>query len=169
MGKFFYKIQFMDKKDLDILAMLQKDASIPLADLAQAVHLSVTPCWRRVQRLQEDGVIRQQVVLCDPNKLNLGLTVMVALKAAQHSDAWMNRFISGVRDIPEIVEIFRMSGEIDYLLKMHVPDMAGFDVAYKKLIRVADLQDVSSSFVMEVIKSTTALPLDHAVLKTSKS
>lgn len=168
MRKFFYKIQFMDKKDLDILAILQKDASIALADLAQAVHLSVTPCWRRVQRLQEDGVIRQQVVLCDPTKLNLGLTVMVALKAAQHSDVWMNRFISGVRDIPEIVEIFRMSGEIDYLLKMHVPDMAGFDVAYKKLVRVADLQDVSSSFVMEVIKSTTALPLDYALLKTGK-
>lgn len=162
-------MRFMDKKDLEILAILQKDASIALADLAQAVHLSVTPCWRRVQRLQDDGVIRQQVVLCDPNKLNLGLTVMVALKAAQHNESWMQRFITGVRDIPEIVEIFRMSGDIDYLLKMHVPDMAGFDVAYKKLIRVADLQDVSSSFVMEVIKSSTALPLDYAILKTGKA
>ncbi len=159
----------MDKKDIEILAILQKDASIALADLAQAVHLSVTPCWRRVQRLQDDGVIRQQVTLCDPKKLNLGLTVMVALKAAQHSDVWMQNFINGVRDIPEIVEIFRMSGEIDYLLKMYVPDMAGFDVAYKKLIRVTDLQDVSSSFVMEVIKSTTALPLDYAVLKVGKA
>ncbi|MFZ6815218.1 Lrp/AsnC family transcriptional regulator [Undibacterium sp. Rencai35W] len=159
----------MDKKDIEILHILQKDASIALADLAQAVHLSVTPCWRRVQRLQDDGVIQQQVVLCDPRKLNLGLTVMVAVKAAQHNEAWMQRFVSGVRDIPEIVEIFRMSGDIDYLLKMHVPDMAGFDIAYKKLVKVADLQDVSSSFVMEVIKSTTALPLDYAVLKTSKS
>jgi Lrp/AsnC family transcriptional regulator len=159
----------MDKKDIEILALLQKDASIPLADLAHAVHLSVTPCWRRVQRLQEDGVIRQQVVLCDPKKLNLGLTVMVALKAAQHSETWMQRFIHGVQDIPEIVEIYRMTGDVDYLLKMHVPDMQGFDVAYKKLIKGAELQDVSSSFVMEVIKSTSALPLDYAVLKVSKS
>jgi Lrp/AsnC family transcriptional regulator len=116
----------MDKKDLEILNFLQKDASISLADLAQAVHLSVTPCWRRVQKLQEDGVIRSQVVLCDPGKLNLGLTVMVALKAAQHNEKWMQKFIAGVKDISEIVEILRMSGDIDYLLKVHVPDMAGF-------------------------------------------
>ncbi|MET3138139.1 Lrp/AsnC family transcriptional regulator [Undibacterium sp. GrIS 1.2] len=158
----------MDKKDIEILQILQKDASIALADLAQAVHLSVTPCWRRVQRLQDDGVIRQQVVLCDPGKLNLGLTVMVVLKAAQHNEGWMQRFISGTKDIPEIVEILRMSGDTDYLLKVLVPDMAGFDQVYKKLVKVADLQDVSSSFVMEIIKSTTALPLDYAVLKTLK-
>lgn len=159
----------MDKKDLEILNFLQKDASISLADLAQTVHLSVTPCWRRVQKLQEDGVIRSQVVLCDPGKLNLGLTVMVALKAAQHNEKWMQKFIAGVKDISEIVEILRMSGDIDYLLKVHVPDMAGFDLVYKKLVKVADLQDVSSSFVMEVIKSTTALPLDYAVVKTPKA
>ena len=159
----------MDKKDLEILNFLQKDASIALADLAQAVHLSVTPCWRRVQKLQQDGVIRTQVVLCDPAKLNLGLTVMVALKAAQHNEKWMQKFIAGVKDISEIVEILRMSGDIDYLLKVHVPDMAGFDLVYKKLVKVADLQDVSSSFVMEVIKSTTALPLDYAVVKPLKT
>lgn len=159
----------MDKKDLEILNFLQKDASIALADLAQAVHLSITPCWRRVQKLQEDGVIRSQVALCDPGKLNLGLTVMVALKAAQHNEKWMQKFIAGVKDISEIVEILRMSGDIDYLLKVHVPDMAGFDLVYKKLVKVADLQDVSSSFVMEVIKSTTALPLDYAVVKPLKA
>ncbi|MBC3907621.1 Lrp/AsnC family transcriptional regulator [Undibacterium umbellatum] len=159
----------MDKIDLEILNILQKDASIALADLAHAVHLSVTPCWRRVQKLQEDGVIKQQVTLCDPVKLNLGLTVMVALKAAQHNEKWMQRFIAGVGAIPEIVEILRMSGEIDYLLKVYVPDMAGFDQVYKKLVKVADLQDVSSSFVMEVIKNTTALPLNYAVLKSGKS
>ncbi|MFZ6773157.1 Lrp/AsnC family transcriptional regulator [Undibacterium sp. SXout7W] len=159
----------MDKKDLDILHLLQKDASMPLADLAQAVNLSVTPCWRRVQKLQEDGVIRAQVTLCDPVKLNLGLTVMVALKAARHNEKWMQQFIAGATSIPEIVEIFRMSGDIDYLLKVHVPDMAGFDLVYKKLLKVADLQDVSSSFVMEVIKNTTALPLDYAILKSAKT
>jgi Lrp/AsnC family transcriptional regulator len=158
----------MDKKDLEILDILQRDASIALSDLAQAVHLSVTPCWRRLQRLQEDGVIQRQVAICEPRKLNLGLTVLVALKAAQHNDAWMQRFISGARDIPEIVEIYRMSGDIDYLLKVHVPDIAGYDAVYKKLVKVADLQDVSSSFVMEVLKSTTALPLDYAVLKTGR-
>lgn len=162
-------MQHMDKIDLEILEILQKDASIALADLAQAVHLSSTPCWRRIQKLREDGVIREQVALCDPDKLNLGLTVMVTLKAAQHNEKWMQKFISGVRDIPEIVEILRMSGDIDYLLKVHVPDMAGFDQVYKKLVRVADLQDVSSSFVMETIKSTTALPLDYAILKMPKS
>ncbi|HTD02867.1 Lrp/AsnC family transcriptional regulator [Undibacterium sp.] len=159
----------MDKKDIEILEILQKDATIALADLAQAVHLSVTPCWRRVQKLQEDGVILKQVSICDPVKLNLGLTVMVTLKAAQHTDAWMQSFISGASTIPEIVEIFRMSGDIDYLLKVHVPDMAGYDSVYKKLVKVAALQDVSSSFVMEVLKSTTALPLDYAVLKSGRS
>ncbi len=155
----------MDKKDLEILQHLQKDSSIALADLAQAVHLSVTPCWRRVQKLQDDGVITAQVSLCDPVKLNLGLLVIVALKAAQHNEKWMQKFIAGASSIPEIVEIYRMSGDIDYLLKVHVPDMAGYDQVYKKLIKVADLQDVSSSFVMEVIKNTTALPLNYARLK----
>ncbi|GGX42310.1 AsnC family transcriptional regulator [Undibacterium squillarum] len=163
--KIFYKLEIMDKKDLEILEILQKNASISMAELAESVHLSVTPCWRRVQKMQEEGVIQAQVTLCDPVKLNLGLTVMVALKAARHNETWMQKFISGVRDIPEIVEILRMSGDIDYLLKVHVPDMAGFDQVYKKLVRVADLQDVSSSFVMEVIKSTTALPLDYVQLK----
>jgi Lrp/AsnC family transcriptional regulator len=158
----------MDKKDLEILAILQKDASVALADLAQKVHLSVTPCWRRVQRLYEDGVIRHQVVMCDPLKLNLGLTVMVALKATQHSEAWMQSFIEGMRDIPEIVEIYRMTGDVDYLLKIYVSDMAGYDQVYKKLIKVVSLQDVSSSFVMETIKHTTALPLDYALLKKEK-
>ncbi len=115
----------MDKKDLEILQHLQKDSSIALADLAQAVHLSVTPCWRRVQKLQDDGVITGQVTLCDPVKLNLGLLVIVALKAAQHNEKWMQKFIAGASSIPEIVEIYRMSGDIDYLLKVHVPRYGG--------------------------------------------
>jgi Lrp/AsnC family transcriptional regulator len=151
----------MDKKDIDILAMLQKDASIPLQDLARAVNLSSTPCWRRVQKLKEDGVIRQQVVICDPQSLNLGLTAFVSVKTSAHSEEWTNRFITGMRDIPEIVEIYRVSGDIDYLMKVLVPDIAGFDRLYKKLVKVVDLQDVSSSFAMEIIKSTTALPLDY--------
>ena len=151
----------MDKKDLKILSILQKNGATPIAELAEAVGLSSTPCWRRVQKLQEDGVIRDHVVLCDAAKLNVGVTVFVSLRTSQHSDAWMKKFVQGTRDIPEIVEIYRMSGDIDYLLKIVVPDIAGYDAVYKRLIRSVDLQDVSSSFAMEVLKSTTALPLDY--------
>jgi Lrp/AsnC family transcriptional regulator len=151
----------MDKKDLQILTLLQKNAATPLAELAQAVHLSSTPCWRRVQRLYESGVIRRQVALCDAALLNVAVTVFVSIRAGQHSDPWMKKFVQATRDIPEIVEIYRMSGEVDYLLKVVVPDIAGFDSVYKRLVRAIDLQDVSSSFAMEVLKSTTALPLDY--------
>jgi Lrp/AsnC family transcriptional regulator len=151
----------MDKKDLQILSVLQRNAATPLAELAAAVSLSSTPCWRRVQKLYESGVIRQQVALCDPIKLNLPVTVFVSIRTSQHSDAWMKRFVQGTRDIPEIVEIYRMSGDVDYLLKIVVPDIAGYDAVYKRLIKSVELQDVSSSFAMEVLKSTTALPLDY--------
>ncbi|GAB3629111.1 AsnC family transcriptional regulator [Pandoraea terrae] len=151
----------MDKKDAQILTLLQEDASLGLNELAKAVNLSPTPCWRRVQKLRGDGVIRQQVVLCDPAMLNLGLTAFVTIRANQHNDVWTERFIKGVKTIPEIVEIYRMSGDVDYLLKVVVPDIAGYDDVYKRLIKVAELQDVSASFAMEVVKHTTALPVDH--------
>lgn len=151
----------MDKKDLKILSILQKNGATPIAELAEAVGLSSTPCWRRVQKLQEDGVIRDHVVLCDAAKLNVGVTVFVSLRTSQHSDAWVKKFVQGTRDIPEIVEIYRMSGDIDYLLKVVVPDIAGYDAVYKRLIKAVDLQDVSSSFAMEELKNTTALPLDY--------
>jgi Lrp/AsnC family transcriptional regulator len=152
----------MDKKDLQILALLQKNAATPLAELAQAVNLSSTPCWRRVQKLYEEGVIQKQVALCSAQKLGVPVTVFVSVRTSQHSDAWMKRFVAATRDIPEIVEIYRMSGDVDYLLKVVVPDIAGYDAVYKRLIKAADLNDVSSSFAMEVLKSTTALPLDYA-------
>ena len=151
----------MDKKDLQILSILQKNGATPLAELAKAVHLSSTPCWRRVQKLNDEGVIRGQVALCDPAKLNVAVTVFVSIRTSQHSDAWMKKFTQATRDIPEIVEIYRMSGDVDYLLKIVVPDIAGYDAVYKRLIKAVDLQDVSSSFAMEVLKSTTALPLDY--------
>lgn len=155
----------MDKKDLEILKLLQKDASMPLANLAQAVNLSSTPCWRRVQKLHDEGVIQQQVALCDPGRLNLGLTAFVRVRTNLHNKAWTDSFLEGACAIPEIVEIYRMSGDIDYMLKVLVPDIAGYDKVYKKLIEVVDLLDVSSSFAMEVVKHTTALPLDHVRLK----
>jgi Lrp/AsnC family transcriptional regulator len=155
----------VDKKDIDILSRLQADASMPLATLAQSVNLSSTPCWRRIQKMQDDGVIRRQVALCDPDRLNLGLTAFVAIRTNQHNREWIDKFVSGARDIPEIVEIYRMSGEIDYMLKVLVPDIKGYDAVYKRLIKVVDLVDVSSSFAMEVVKHTTALPLDYVNLK----
>lgn len=155
----------MDKKDLEILSLLQRDASIPLADLASAVNLSSTPCWRRVQKLYDEGVIEQQVALCNPALLNVDVTVFVAVKTSQHNEQWTQRFVEGTREIPEIVEIYRMSGDIDYLLKVVVPDIAGYDKVYKKLVKAVDLQDVSSSFAMEVLKKTTALPLEYAAVK----
>jgi Lrp/AsnC family transcriptional regulator len=151
----------MDKIDAQILKLLQDDASLGLNEIASAVNLSPTPCWRRIQKLREDGVIRKQVVLCDPVKLNLGLTAFVTIRASQHNDAWTERFLAGVKTVPEIVEIYRMTGDVDYLLKVVVPDIAGYDSVYKRLINVAELLDVSASFAMEVVKQTTALPLDH--------
>jgi Lrp/AsnC family transcriptional regulator len=153
----------MDRKDLEILKVLQEDATVSLADLAESVNLSSTPCWRRVQKLREEGVIRRQVVLCDPGKLNVGLATFVLVRTSHHDEAWMRRFVEAANGIPEIVEIYRMSGDIDYLLKIVVPDMAGYDGVYKRLIASVDLLDVSATFAMEVIKSSTALPLDYAL------
>jgi Lrp/AsnC family transcriptional regulator len=133
-----------------------------MAKLAEAVNLSPTPCWRRVQRLKEDGVIRRQVALLDPAKLNLGVTVFVSVKTNQHTQAWFDRFHAAVSEIPEVVEFYRMSGDTDYLLRVVVPSIGAYDAVYKRLIRSAELHDVSSSFAMEEIKFTTSLPLDYA-------
>lgn len=152
----------MNATDRKIVALLQEDASRSLADVAESVHLSPAACWRRVQKLKEEGVIRRQVVLCDAQKLNVGVTVFVMIRTNQHNPAWLERFAHGVSQIPEVVEFYRMSGEIDYMLRVVVPDIQGYDRVYKKLIEIADLADVSSTFAMEQIKYTTALPLDYA-------
>ena len=152
----------IDKKDREILRLLQSDANMSMNDLAAAVNLTPTPCWRRVQKLQADGVIQKHVVLCDPKKLNLGLTTFVTIRTSQHSESWMKKFVDGATSIPEIVEIYRLSGDADYLLKIVVPDISSYDSVYKRLIRSVELLDVSSAFAMETIKCTTALPLDYA-------
>jgi Lrp/AsnC family transcriptional regulator len=145
-----------------MLAMLQKDCTVSVADLAAHVNLSATPCWRRLQRLEKEGYIGQRVALLDAVKMNVGVTVFVEIKTAQHSAAWLKRFSAALLDIPEIVEVHRMSGHIDYLLKVVVPDIAAYDGVYKQLITAVELFDVSSGFSMECLKSTTALPLDYA-------
>jgi Lrp/AsnC family transcriptional regulator len=152
----------LDSIDKELLRLLQQDAEMPMAKLAEAVNLSPTPCWRRIQRLKEDGVITRQVVLLAPHKLNLGITVFAAVKTNQHSEAWFKKFHAAVAAIPEVVEFYRMSGDVDYLLKVVVPSIAAYDAVYKRLIRSSDLFDVSSSFAMEEIKFTTALPLSYA-------
>lgn len=150
----------LDRIDRKLLQLLQDDASLPIAELAARVNLSPTPCWRRIQKLRDAGVIRKQVVLLDAARLNVGVTVFVSVKTSQHNPAWLERFARGVARIPEVVEFYRMSGDIDYLLRVVVPDIAGYDAVYKELIRVAELSDVSSSFAMEQLKYTTALPLN---------
>ena len=152
----------MDSVDLKILACLQEDATLPLADIAKRVGLSSTPCWRRIQKLGEAGVIRKRVALLDGAKLNCGVTVFVSVRTDQHTAAWLKKFAVAVADFPEVVEFYRMSGEIDYLLRVVVPDIAAYDSFYQRLIEAIDLSDVSSSFAMEQIKYTTSLPLDYA-------
>ena len=152
----------MDEFDKRILACLQKDASLPLAEIAERVGLSSTPCWRRIQNLEKAGVIDGRVALLDPAKLNVGVTVFVALKTRKHSQDWLETFAAHVDSIDEVVEFYRMSGDVDYMLRVVVPDIAAYDEVYKRLIAVGGLSDVSSSFAMERIKYTTELPLDYA-------
>lgn len=156
------KLMTLDAVDRKILALLQHDASLSVADVAEKVNLSVTPCWRRIQKLDEAGVIQRRVALLDASKLNLGVTAFVAIRTSQHNPAWLEKFAKAVASIPEIVEVYRMSGDVDYLLRVVVPDIAGYDAVYKKLIKSVELTDVSSSFAMEKLKATTALPLDYA-------
>jgi Lrp/AsnC family transcriptional regulator len=149
----------MDQIDRQILAQLQVNAAQPVADIARKVGLSVTPCWRRIQRMEETGLIRKRVALLDPQKIGVGMSVFVAVRTDQHNAEWLQDFASMVADMPEVVEFYRMSGEVDYLLRVVVPDMAAYDTFYRKLIANVQLTDVSSSFAMEEIKYTTALPL----------
>lgn len=152
----------MDRIDRKLLALLQDDADRSLNDLAEAVNLTPTPCWKRIQKMQRDGVIQKKVVLCDPAKLNLGLTAFVAVRTQQHNEQWLRKFAAAVQSIPEIVEAYRMSGDIDYMLRVVVADIQGYDSVYRKLIRAVELFDVSSSFAMERLKYSTALPVDAA-------
>ncbi|MBS0379893.1 MAG: Lrp/AsnC family transcriptional regulator [Proteobacteria bacterium] len=154
----------MDKLDAKILDLLQKNADLTAAEIADKIGLSKAPCWRRIQKLQEEGVIRGRVALLDARALNVGTTVFVTLKTGNHSEVWFERFVRAVRDIPEVTEIHRMSGDVDYLIRIVVPDIDAYDVVYKRLISAVEFQDVSASFVLETIKSTTALPLCY--LKT---
>lgn len=151
----------MDEIDRRILNLLQADADLALADIAERVGLSTTPCWRRIQNLEKAGVIRARVALLDAAKVNVGVTVFVRIRTNRHDIAWLEQFAAAVDDIPEIVEVYRMSGDIDYVMKVVVPDIASYDAIYKRLIGAVPMMDVSSNFAMEEIKLTTALPLTY--------
>ena len=152
----------LDRTDRRILAIMQEDSSLAVADVAARVGLSQTPCWRRIQRLRAEGVIERTVSLVHPEAVGLGLTVFIAIEALDHSPDWLERFTSAVSAMPEVMEVHRMAGDIDYLLRVAVSDMAAFDSFYRELIKAVPLKNVSSHFAMERVKATTAYPIDTA-------
>jgi len=153
----------LDRIDRAILAALQVDGSLSIADLSQRVGLSSTPCWKRVKRLEEDGVIERRVALLNRQKLGLPVTVFVSVRTTQHDEKWLAQFAAAVMGLPEVMEFHRMSGDVDYLLKVVTTDIDGYDRFYKRLIKSAQLSGVSSAFSMEQIKFSTALPLGLTV------
>ncbi|MBB4121654.1 Lrp/AsnC family transcriptional regulator [Martelella radicis] len=159
----------MDRLDRKILRLLQEDSTLAVADIGKKVGLSTTPCWRRIQKMEEEGVIKRRVALLDPEKVNANVTVFVAIRTNSHSVEWLKRFSELIGDFPEVLEFYRMSGDVDYLLRVVVPDIAAYDAFYKRLIAKIEIRDVSSSFAMEQIKFSTELPLDYMKLEASKS
>jgi Lrp/AsnC family transcriptional regulator len=149
----------MDAIDRKILAVVQQDASLSVAEIGQRVGLSSTPCWKRLQRLEADGVIIRRVAIIDPEKVGLGITVYVSIETGDHSQEWLTRFADLVGAMPEVMEFYRMAGDVDYMLRVVVADIAGYDAFYKRLIATVPLKNVTSRFAMERIKSTTALPI----------
>jgi Lrp/AsnC family transcriptional regulator len=155
----------LDAIDRKILTVLQDDASLSVAEIGDRVGLSSTPCWKRIQRLEADGVILKRVALVDQNKIGLGLSVFVSVESSDHSDAWLQRFATAVSAMPEVMEFYRMAGDVDYMLRVVVPDMQSYDIFYKKLIHAVPLKNVTSRFAMEKIKSVTALPVPPVTLE----
>ena len=152
----------MDAIDRKILAVVQQDASLSVAEIGQRVGLSSTPCWKRLQRLEAEGVITGRVALVDPDKIGLGVTVCVSIETGDHSQEWLKHFAEVVGAMPEVMDFYRMAGDVDYMLRVVVPDIAGYDAFYKKLIGTVPLKNVTSRFAMERIKQTTALPIGEA-------
>ena len=155
----------MDAIDRKILIVVQENASLSVAEIGQRVGLSSTPCWKRLQRLEAEGVILRRVALVAPEKVGLGITVFVSVETGDHSNEWLKRFAELVSAMPEVMEFYRMAGNVDYMLRVVVADIAGYDTFYKKLIAAVPLKNVTSRFAMERIKSTTALPITSSPAK----
>ena len=151
----------VDEVDREIVQLLQQDASLSAREIAEQVGLTATPCWRRIQNLEKSGVITGQVALVDPAAVNLGVTALVQIRTNNHTAEWLSQFQAAIDTFPEVVEAYRTSGEIDYILRVMVPSIDSYDLLYKRLIKAVDLYDVRTVFVMEKIKQTTALPLDY--------
>ncbi len=152
----------LDAIDRKILTVLQDDASLSVAEIGDRVGLSSTPCWKRIQRLETEGIILRRVALVDQNKIGLGITVFVSVECGDHSEAWLRKFADAVSAMPEVMEFYRMAGDVEYMLRVVVTDMQSYDVFYKKLIAAVALKNVTSRFAMEKIKSVTALPVPAA-------
>ena len=159
----------MDRVDRKILAQLQNNADIPGPELAKVVGISTTPCWRRVQKLEEEKIIRRRVALLDAAKINAAVTVFVSIRVRSHSPEWLRRFSEVVASFPEVVEFYRMSGDVDYLMRVVVPDVAGYDAFYKRLVAKVEIGDVSSRFAMQELKFTTELPLSYLPVANPKA
>jgi Lrp/AsnC family transcriptional regulator len=152
----------MDRIDRKILTLLQEDATLSTAEIAERVSLTITPCWRRIQNMEKAGIIRSRVALLDREQLNIGVDVFVGIRTNQHNADWLAEFALVVEEFEEVVEFYRMSGDVDYLMRVVVPDIAAYDRFYRRLIERVRIADVSSSFAMERLKYTTSLPLDYA-------
>ena len=149
----------MDEIDIKILKLLQQDCNLPASEIAETVGLSTSPCWKRIAKLRETGIIKQQLSILDAAKLGFGLTAYVSIKTGEHSGTWLNEFSKTVTDMPEVMEFHRMAGDVDYMLKVVVADIDSFDKFYKRLIGSSAINEVTSRFSMEKIKDTTELPL----------
>ena len=159
----------MDEIDRHLLEILQADTSLSVAEMAERVGLSPTPCWKRIQKLEATGVIRRRVAVLDPHRIGMGLSVFIAIEAGDHTPEWLQRFSAAVVAMPEVMELCRMAGEVDYMLRVVVADMAEFDAFYKRLIQAAPLKNVTSLFAMEQLKLTTAYPLHGTVFRDRRA
>src|SRR6185312_17480245 len=159
----------MDDIDRALLDILQQDATLSIAQMAERVGLSATPCWKRIQKLEAAGIITRRVALVDPRRVGVGLAVLVSIEAGAHTPEWLERFSAGIADLPEVMEVYRMAGDVDYVLRVAVADMAEYDGFYKKLIAVAPMKNVTSRFAMECIKHTTAYPLHPSAFRDRRA
>ena len=160
--KIMKKNNALNDIDKKILSVLQENADLPISELSKKVNLSATPCWARINKLYKQGFITKKVAVVDRLKLNLNVVAFVQIKTSNHNMEWARKFVKAISDMPEVIEFYRLSGSIDYLLKVLVPSIEKYDEFYKKLTDKVDLTDVSSSFSMEEIKQTSSLPLDYA-------
>lgn len=159
----------MDEIDRSLLEILQQNATLSIAQMAERVGLSPTPCWKRIQKLEATGIITRRVAIVDPDRVGVGLSVLVSIEAGEHTPDWLDRFSSGIGALPEVMEAYRTAGDIDYVLRVAVADMTEFDAFYKRLIAIAPMKNVTSRFAMERLKHTTAYPLNPRVFRDRRA